>query len=80
MMNTKLSENFGGGTSRPKKTLIKFMTNTWKMHQQFQKLCEMHTRNLESGSKKYVCAIEKEAFRHGYERGYKNGQKGGVTV
>lgn len=30
--------------------------------------------------KEYVCAIEEEAFCHGYERGCKAGQKGGVTV
>lgn len=59
MKNIETSKNFGGGTPRPKKTLIKFMTNTWKMHQQLQKMCEMHTRNLESGSKNMSALLRK---------------------
>lgn len=79
MKNIKLSENFGGYTQTEE--------NFNKVYDEYLEDAPAASETVRNAYKelgewfeKYVCAIEEEAFRHGYERGYKTGQKGGVTV
>lgn len=80
MKNIKLSENFGGGYTRTEESFTKAYDEYLEDAPQASEIVRNAYKELGKWFEKYVCAIEKEAFRHGYERGYKAGQKGGVTV